>query len=97
MGAAGIIWTLKGRVKNLSILTIRQASFRSGEYSIGDTSDIVMVKTDATQYDEFGDTALIDGGGVTVNSLELVPAPMSLGVLAAGGVICAARRSRRRI
>jgi len=68
----------------------------------GDTSDTIVVKTNATQYDQEGDTAFIDGGGVTVNSLEpagpvVVPEPMSLGLLAAGGVICAARRSRRPI
>ena len=55
------------------------------------------MKTDATAYNALGDTALIDGGGVTVNSFEpAVPEPMSLGLLAVGGVLCAARRSHRR-
>jgi hypothetical protein len=68
----------------------------------GETSDIILVKTNASSYDEDGDASFIDGGGANIDGVLLepagpmvVPEPMSLGLLAIGGVICAARRPRR--
>jgi hypothetical protein len=67
----------------------------------GQTSDIVVVKTNATQFDENGNMAFSDGASDNeicyepAGPLVVVPEPMSLGLLLVGGVICAARRSRR--
>jgi hypothetical protein len=82
---------------------IYQASAGDG-IAPGKASDIVVVKTDATSYDEGGLTSYIDGGGDTeftqfepAGPVVVVPEPMSLGLLAAGVVICGVRRPRRRI
>jgi len=74
-----------------------------GGIAPGDTSDIVLVKTNASSYDEWGGASFSDDGSADIWAFEpagapvAVPEPMSLGLLALGGVICAARRPRRRI
>jgi len=91
---------------NLSSLdsggTISMDYSTQGGIAPGDTTDIVLVKTNASSYDVFGGAAFSDDASADISALEpagvvVVPEPMSLGLLAAGGVVCASRRSRRRI
>jgi len=92
---------------NLSALesggTISMDYSTEGGIAPGDTGDIVLVKTNASSYDNFGGAALSDDASADITVFEpagvpvVVPEPMSLGLLALGGVICAARRPRRPI
>ncbi|MDP9174653.1 MAG: PEP-CTERM sorting domain-containing protein [Planctomycetota bacterium] len=62
----------------------------------GDSTDWILVKTNAFAFNNLGDTSVIDGGTADVVSFQPVPEPASLGLLT---VCCGAlltRRSRSR-
>jgi len=62
----------------------------------GDSTDWVLIKTNATSYDNNGTTNLQDGATASVASFEPVPEPISLGILAVGGAVMLANRPGRR-
>jgi hypothetical protein len=73
-----------------------------GGIAPGDTTDVVLVKTNASWYDNYGGASFSDDGSANIVAFEpagtpVVPEPMSLGLLALGAVICATRRPRRQI
>ncbi len=67
----------------------------------GLSTDWILVKTNATNFDNFGTTNFIDGGSGTVISFEpavAVPEPMSMTLmLAIGGSFQLLRRTRRSV
>ena len=61
----------------------------------GDATDWILIKTNATSFDNNGTTQLIDGATASVESFKPVPEPVSLGFLASAGLLLVARPVRR--
>lgn len=66
----------------------------------GDTSDLILVKTNAANYDPWGLTNFIDDTGATINTYEpapgVVPEPASAAIAAFGFCALALRRRKNK-
>jgi hypothetical protein len=61
----------------------------------GDATDWIIIRTNATSFDNNGSTSLIDGATASVVSYEPVPEPVSIGVFVLGAAAMLSRRWRR--
>jgi hypothetical protein len=79
-----------GGVVGFNFLT--GATGASGKIDPGETSSILVIRTDATLFAP-GVSSVINGGGTSVTTfMPVIPEPASLGLLAAGAMLAMRRR-----